>query len=253
VNYYKRHLGDYAKKCGHLTPLEHGVYTLIMDAYYDREQAPTEQEAIRWARARNPDETRVVSTILAEFFILTDGRYVQPRIEDELRAAKARADHNRAVGKLGGRPSRGRKTIRVSSGLQSGSKNNPNPLIHQSKNKDTPISPPEDTVQAVVDAYHATLPKCERVTVRTPKRTKRIQAADRMAADLCQQQGWPYERAEFWASYFGECLGDPWLRGDVPNPNNPRWKQNLDVLLAEDRFAGVMDRAISAMQREQAA
>ena len=33
MNYYKRHIGDYAAKAGHLSPLEHGVYTLLIDAY----------------------------------------------------------------------------------------------------------------------------------------------------------------------------------------------------------------------------
>ena len=132
MNYYKRHLGDYAKKAGHLSALEHGVYTLILDAYYDREQAPTEQDAMRWARARNPDETQAVTSVLQQFFILTDGRYVQGRVECELASANDRAEHNRQVGKLGGRPPRARKTNRVNYGLQSGSENNPNPLIHQS-------------------------------------------------------------------------------------------------------------------------
>ena len=45
MNYYKRHLGDYAKKAGHLSTWEHGAYTLILDAYYDRELAPTLEEA----------------------------------------------------------------------------------------------------------------------------------------------------------------------------------------------------------------
>ncbi len=38
------------------------------------------------------------------------------------------------------------------------------------------------------------------------------------------------------------------MRGDVPDPKNPRWKQNIDVLLREDRFAAVMDAAITAMK-----
>ena len=64
----------------------------------------------------------------------------------------------------------------------------------------------------------------------------------------CRDQGWPYEALNFWTAYFTECATDPWMRGEVPNPKNPSWKQNLDVLLAEDRFAGVMDRAIEALR-----
>ena len=120
MNYYKRHLGDYARKAGHLSMLEHGAYTLILDAYYDREQAPTKAEAIRWARARNPEETQTVSTILQEFFFERDGRYYQQRVEDELQEARSKAERNRIVGKFGGRPPRARKTQTVTFGLPDG-------------------------------------------------------------------------------------------------------------------------------------
>ena len=56
MHYYKRNIGDYAKKAGHLSVLEHGVYTLLLDAYYDREQAPTREEAVRVSRCRTPEE-----------------------------------------------------------------------------------------------------------------------------------------------------------------------------------------------------
>ncbi len=136
MNYYKRHIGDYAKKAGHLTPLEHGVYTLLLDAYYDREQAPTELDAMRVARARNPDETTAVTNVLREFFTLVNGRYIQQRVEDELHAAAAQSSANQKNGKLGGRPPRARKTSPVTNGLRNESENNPNPLIHKSITKD---------------------------------------------------------------------------------------------------------------------
>ena len=41
MHYYKRNLGDYAKKAGRLSMLEHGSYTLLIDACYDRERFPT--------------------------------------------------------------------------------------------------------------------------------------------------------------------------------------------------------------------
>jgi hypothetical protein len=69
-----------------------------------------------------------------------------------------------------------------------------------------------------------------------------------LAKSICAAKGWDYDAGQFWDSYFQECADDPWLRGDVPNPKNPRWKQNLDVLLAEDRFAHIMDSAIALMR-----
>lgn len=112
-----------------------------------------------------------------------------------------------------------------------------------------PLNPPRgDVCDIVVKVYHEVLPRCMRCEALTPKRKKRIQHADKLARQVCKSQEWDYEPEPFWRSYFDECNDDPWLRGDVPNPNNPRWKQNLGVLLAEDRFAEIMDRAIAAMR-----
>jgi hypothetical protein len=37
VNYYERHIGDYLKDTAHLSLLEHGIYTRLLDVYYTRE------------------------------------------------------------------------------------------------------------------------------------------------------------------------------------------------------------------------
>lgn len=105
-----------------------------------------------------------------------------------------------------------------------------------------------DEAGIVVEAYNRLLPHCQRVAVLNDRRRKRIAAVCKLARRVCREQGWDYEPEPFWSAYFAECSLDPWMRGDVPNPRNPTWRQNLDVLLAEDRFAGVMDRAISAMR-----
>lgn len=111
----------------------------------------------------------------------------------------------------------------------------------------SPVVPTGDE-RAVLEAYHDLLPSCQRIAVLNPKRKRRIAAAVKMAKAVCREQGWEYDAEDFWRAYFTECTGDPWLRGERANPNNPTWKQNLDVLLAEDRFAGIMDRAIDALR-----
>lgn len=113
----------------------------------------------------------------------------------------------------------------------------------------TPIVPTGDEA-AVLTAYHEMLPRCQSVSVLNTKRKRRIAAAVKLAKTVCQQQGWRYDPDDFWRSYFGECQGDAWLRGETPNPKNPSWRQNLDVLLAEDRFAGIMDRAIASARAD---
>lgn len=97
MNYYKRHIGDYAKKTGRLTILEHGAYTLLIDACYDRERFPTEAEAIEWSWARTEEEVAAVKFVLARFFTFEGGFYVQKRIAEELGQYAANAAINKKI------------------------------------------------------------------------------------------------------------------------------------------------------------
>lgn len=100
MHYYKRNIGDYAKKAGRLSMLEHGAYTLLMDAIYDRETFPTLEDALDWAWARDESEISAVKFVLSKFFELQeDGRYVQKRISDELMDYKAKAETNTRIAK----------------------------------------------------------------------------------------------------------------------------------------------------------
>jgi hypothetical protein len=104
-------------------------------------------------------------------------------------------------------------------------------------------------VEVIAEVYHDLMTACESIRVWTPKRTKKINAADKLAAKVCKQLGWDYSRRreQFWRAYFEQCQLDPWLRGDVANPNNPKWKQNLFVLIDEERFGKIMDAALAAL------
>jgi len=82
VFYYKRNIGDYHKKAGRLSMLEHGAYTLLMDSCYDREQFPTEEEAIDWCWARTTEEVEAVKFVLTKFFTLKDDVYMQKHIQE---------------------------------------------------------------------------------------------------------------------------------------------------------------------------
>jgi uncharacterized protein YdaU (DUF1376 family) len=97
MHYYKRNLGDYAKKCGRLSMLEHGSYTLLMDACYDREQFPTLEQAIDWCWARSEAEIEAVKFVLSKFFVLEDGIYVQTRIQEELNEYRSKAIKNKEI------------------------------------------------------------------------------------------------------------------------------------------------------------
>lgn len=104
MNYYERHLGDYAKDAGHLTMLEHGAYSLLLDRYYATEQGIPAEQAHRVCRARTDDEKAAVDIVLAEFFALEDGAWKHSRVEREISKMQTKVRAARENGKRGGRP-----------------------------------------------------------------------------------------------------------------------------------------------------
>lgn len=97
MHYYKRNIGDYAKKAGRLTMLQHGAYTLLLDACYDREHFPTREEAIDWLWASSTAEIEAVDFVLSKFFNLVDGRFVQNRIQEELAEYHEKSLNNKRI------------------------------------------------------------------------------------------------------------------------------------------------------------
>jgi uncharacterized protein YdaU (DUF1376 family) len=129
VNYYERHLGDYARDTAHLSMLEHGAYTLLMDRYYATEQGIPADQAHRVARARSRDEKAATDSVLSEFFTLVDGVWIQGRIEAELGAAQGRINAARVNGTKGGRPKKKNPvgSKQKPSGFELGSENETQP------------------------------------------------------------------------------------------------------------------------------
>lgn len=97
MHYFKRNIGDYHKKAGRLSMLEHGAYTLLLDACYDRERFPTIEEALEWSWARTDDEIAAVKFVLSKFFTLNDSVYAQQRVKDEIDAYRAKSIKNQEI------------------------------------------------------------------------------------------------------------------------------------------------------------
>ena len=262
MNYFEFYAGDYARDTADLTLAEHGAFLMLLSSYYSTEKPiPSDNPTLfRLVRAMTEDEQKAVLRVADKFFPVSsdDGLRHNKRADEEIVKARTRIEAARQNGKLGGRP---KKPIENPVGSDS--------LTHQEPNgvpstkaphapcstyiKSTPIVPTGDE-SSVVDssiliAYHELLPRCQRITVLNPKRKRRIAQVVKLAKQVCREQGWGYDADGFWRAYFAECTKDPWMRGEVPNPKNLAWKQNLDVLIAEDRFASVMDRAIEQLRK----
>ena len=75
MHYYKRNIGDYAKKAARLTMLQHGAYTLLIDSCYDREVFPTLEQALEWTWASTEAEVDAVKFVLNRFFSLDKEKF----------------------------------------------------------------------------------------------------------------------------------------------------------------------------------
>jgi uncharacterized protein YdaU (DUF1376 family) len=97
MHYYKRNIGDYAKKAGRLSIMQHGTYTLLIDACYDREQFPTLEQAIEWVWASTTEEIEALKFVLSRFFVLENGVYSQKRIREEIDEYHKKAETNKRI------------------------------------------------------------------------------------------------------------------------------------------------------------
>lgn len=95
MNYYEKHLGDYARDTGHLSQAEHGAYNLLLDRYYATEQGIPEGIVYPVARATKPAERAVVDRVLAQFFRLKNGRWLHGRVEEEIAKVHAKSQKAR--------------------------------------------------------------------------------------------------------------------------------------------------------------
>ena len=99
LNYYERHIGDYLKDTAHLSLLEHGVYSRLLDVYYTREGAIPVAQVERLIGVRSKDEKAALANVLDEFFTVDADMLKHrrcdreiARYQDKQRKAKASAD-----------------------------------------------------------------------------------------------------------------------------------------------------------------
>ena len=145
LNFYKRHLGDYAKDAGHLSMLEHGAYTLLLDRYYTTEKPlPTRSEAHRVCRARSSSERAAVDAVLDEFFVSDGEAFLNRRCEEEIAKAAHQRTVNQELGKRGGRP----KKTDSETDSKTDSKTDSVPIRNPSQTPDSRLQTPDTKERA---------------------------------------------------------------------------------------------------------
>lgn len=177
MNYYERHLGDYAKDTAHLSMLEHGAYNLLLDRYYSTETGIPASQAHRLARARTKEEKQAVDDVLAEFFTLTGDVWINKRSDEEIIKAQAKINAAKENGKRGGRPKKSKQgseneTQQKPSGLFMGSENETQQKPHQTPDTrhQTSKQPPPvtDRESGAKKAVVAAVPSADIAIPETP-------------------------------------------------------------------------------------
>jgi uncharacterized protein YdaU (DUF1376 family) len=109
MHYYNFNIGDYMKHTLHLTPEEDLAYRRLLDMYYDTE-API-PNAIPLVSRRLRMDSKIVESVLNEFFDLTEEGYKNYRADGEIADYHKFLEKQKANGRLGGRPKKGKKPI----------------------------------------------------------------------------------------------------------------------------------------------
>jgi uncharacterized protein YdaU (DUF1376 family) len=257
MHYYKRNLGDYAKKAGRLSMLQHGSYTLLIDACYDREQFPTRAEAIDWTWASSTAEIEAVDFVLSKFFTLEDGRYVQKRIQEEITAFHATSETNKRIAEE--REARRKEALTNRARSVNEPPPNHKPLtINQEPIKEEPsvlVGSPDDDADAsqgqvvelktdrikcphneLVEVFHTECKTLPRVMSISDARRKHLTARWR-EVDADSRLRDQKDGIELFRAFFQRADASDFLSG-----RNGKWQNcNFDWLIAPSNFLKVWE------------
>jgi uncharacterized protein YdaU (DUF1376 family) len=190
MHYYKRNLGDYAKKTGRLTMLQHGAYTLLIDSCYDREIFPTLEQALDWTWAATEAEVEAVKFVLSRFFTIDkDGCYIQDRILFELLEYHAKADTNKRIAIERETKRREKSTNRVQDVNEPPPNHKPITINHKpitNKNTATTVATPVGVSESVWQEF---------VSHRKAKKAKVTQLVIDKIVEETNKAGWTLEDA----------------------------------------------------------
>jgi uncharacterized protein YdaU (DUF1376 family) len=106
MHYYSFHVSDYIHDTAHLSNYEDLAFRRLLDLYYTSEKPIPNQTHEVSRRIRMSNQINAVQTVLEEFFMfdMENNCWFHKRCDETIAAYQAKAERNREVGKLGGRP-----------------------------------------------------------------------------------------------------------------------------------------------------
>lgn len=93
MHYYQFNIGDYRRRTAYLTPLEHGIYRILLDTYYLEEKPLCVNDAtlMRTHNIRTPDEQEAFKNVINDFFELKEDGYHHAACNKEIAKYKEKS------------------------------------------------------------------------------------------------------------------------------------------------------------------
>ncbi len=253
MNYYERHIGDYLKDTAHLSLLEHGIYTRLMDVYYTRESALPEDHVARLIGARSKDEKEALAAVLEEFFEKIESAWSQARCEAEIaryldKQRKAKASADARWSNTERNPNASKNAMRTHSEGNAPSNQTPVTKKKEPKGSSSAAKLPTCQTQSVIDLYHEILPELPKVRLHTKARVRAIQKIwEWVLTSVKPDQSRRAETAEqalaWLRTYFERARNNDFLMGrSAKSGEHENWQCDLDFLLTEKGMKHVIEK-----------
>jgi uncharacterized protein YdaU (DUF1376 family) len=221
MHYYSFHVSDYIHDTAHLSNNEDLAFRRLLDLYYTQEKPipnKTHEVARRIRMGKNID---AVQTVLEEFFMYSQEHdfWFHKRCDETIAAYQAKAERNRAVGKLGGRPKSNPDET------QTVSKDNPNqePITNNHKpikERATNVACPPDVSEQVWQDW---------LLLRKSKKASVTETVVKGARSEAEKLGWALESFLVeWCTRGSQGLKAEWV--EKPNGLTKTGQMNRTVM-----------------------
>ena len=221
MHYYSFHVSDYIHDTAHLSNNEDLAFRRLLDLYYTQEKPipnKTHEVARRIRMGKNID---AVQTVLEEFFMYSQEHdfWFHKRCDETIAAYQAKAERNREVGKLGGRPKSNPEET------QTVSKDNPNqePITNNHKpikERATSVACPPDVSEQVWQDW---------LLLRKSKKASVTETVVKGARSEAEKLGWALERFLVeWCTRGSQGLKAEWV--EKPNGLTKTGQMNRTVM-----------------------
>ena len=199
MHYYNFNIGDYMKHTLHLTPEEDLAYRRLLDMYYDSE-SPIPSDIPLVSRRLRMD-SKIVESVLKEFFDLTDEGYRNYRADGEIADYHKYLAKQKANGKLGGRPKKSQRKPTANPSLtQDEPKKSLNNKQQTTNNNhiDTPSGVSESVFRDYLEVRKTKKAKWTETALKgLTKEAEKAGMSLQEAMELCCARGWVGFKAEW--------------------------------------------------------